>query len=384
VQRRTPFFIYLILIVSLTVSLGYLGWVRTWSLIYVPTMYPPFADMRVIQGAVASVEHGYNPRISNPGDLWRRPLNYPMLWVTIGKALNFSDESRFIMICTTLVLCFAGVCASLILRFPSFELLASLVSTATLLGVERANIDLLIFCLLFPAAVWLPKLWSPIPLLLGTLLKLYPVFALGALFIQRQYRLFAASLVATVAIFVSLWDQLAAIRLTTPTSCLISYGIPSVGACVEAFRLPFWQLAGTLAAIGAATLGLSYYFSKSDAVRPLQGTAFNLILVGASIYVGTFIFSANFDYRLIFLIFCIPFLQTRPFPLARMLIFVVLLAMNELLITHWLKLSGLILVVFAKIAIFVVLSAYLVALAWTAIGSLYARPKVGAAVGAQN
>ena len=179
-QRRTPFFIYLILIVSLTVSLGYLGWVRTWSLIYVPTMYPPFADMRVIQGAVASVEHGHNPRISNPGDLWRRPLNYPMLWVTIGKALNFSDESRFIMICTTLVLCFAGVCASLILRFPSFELLASLVSTATLLGVERANIDLLIFCLLFPAAVWLPKLWSPIPLLLGTLLKLYPVFALGA------------------------------------------------------------------------------------------------------------------------------------------------------------------------------------------------------------
>src|SRR5262249_60501252 len=25
----------------------YFGWVRTWSSVYVPTMYPPFADMRV-------------------------------------------------------------------------------------------------------------------------------------------------------------------------------------------------------------------------------------------------------------------------------------------------------------------------------------------------
>jgi hypothetical protein len=39
------------------------------------------------------------------------------------------------------------------------------------------------------------------------------------------------------------------------------------------------------------------------------------MLVGAAIYVGTFMLSANWDYRLIFLIFCIPFLQHRPFPL---------------------------------------------------------------------
>src|SRR3954466_9640850 len=114
VRSRTPFFLYLMLIVSLAVSLGYLGWVRTWSSVYVPTMYPPFADMRVIQGAVASVGLGDNPRVSNLGDPWRRTFNYPMLWVAIGKTLNFTDESRFIMICTALVLCFAGVCAFLI------------------------------------------------------------------------------------------------------------------------------------------------------------------------------------------------------------------------------------------------------------------------------
>src|SRR5262249_17947567 len=158
----------------------------------------------IIPAAVISVDSGLDPRVSNLGDRWHRPFIYPMLWVAIGKALNVTDESQFILICTALVLCFAGVCAFLIYCFPSFGLLASLISTATLLGIERANTDLVIFCLLFPVALWLPKLWSPILVLLGTALKFYPVFALGALLIKLQFRLFAASLVAAVAIFVYL------------------------------------------------------------------------------------------------------------------------------------------------------------------------------------
>ena len=170
-------------------------------------MYPTLADMRVIQGAVITVESGLNPQASNPGDRWGRRFNYPMLWVAIGKVLELANKSRFILICTALTLLFAGICSFLIFCFPSFGLLASMVSTATLLGIERGNIDLVVFCLLFPAALWLPKLWSLIPLLLATLLKLYPVFALGALLINRQFHL-AASLAAAIAIFIYLWDQL--------------------------------------------------------------------------------------------------------------------------------------------------------------------------------
>jgi hypothetical protein len=89
-QRRAPFFLYLTVIVALAGSIAYFGWVRTWSSVFVPTMYPPFADMRVIQGAVITVEHGLNSRVSNPGDPWGRTFNYPMLWVAIGKVLNFT------------------------------------------------------------------------------------------------------------------------------------------------------------------------------------------------------------------------------------------------------------------------------------------------------
>jgi len=112
VQRRAPFFLYVAVTVTLAGCVVYFGWVRTWSSVYVPTMYPPFADMRVIQGAVRSVEHGYDPRIANVGDPWRRRFNYPMLWIAIGKALNFTNERWFIAICAALVLCFISLCRS--------------------------------------------------------------------------------------------------------------------------------------------------------------------------------------------------------------------------------------------------------------------------------
>jgi hypothetical protein len=67
-QRRAPFFLYVAVTVTLAGCVVYFGWVRTWSSVYVPSMYPPFADMRVILGAVRSVEHGYDPRIANVGD----------------------------------------------------------------------------------------------------------------------------------------------------------------------------------------------------------------------------------------------------------------------------------------------------------------------------
>jgi hypothetical protein len=274
-----------------------------------------------------------------------------------------------VAICMTLVICFVGLCGLLIFRYPSFGLLASLASTSTLLAIERGNIDLVVFCLLCCTTLWIPKRWSPIPLLLATLLKLYPVFALSVLVIRRQFLLFAASLAAAVLIFAYLGDQLADIRSTTPVGCDIYYGIPSVSRCFRLLGRPSWQLEVLFAATGMATFALAYAFSRSDAVRPKQDMAFDLMLVGASIYVGTFMSAGNVDYRLIFLILCIPFLQRRPFPYARGLVVLMVVTMNAPLLVSWFAMPGALVAELAKILIFVVLSAYLFALTLSAFTS---------------
>jgi hypothetical protein len=358
-RRRAPFLLYLAALAALISSIAYFGWVRTWSSLNVPTLYPAFADMRVVQGAVISAQNGLNPWVSNPGDPWGRKINYPKLWVSIASALSFADESRFILICSMLVACFAAICAALLFCFPSFGLLAVLLSLATLRGIERGNSDLLIFCILMPAALWLPKLRSVTAILAATVLKLYPVFALAALVIQRQFAILTASMAGAVAVLIYLWDDLGPIRTNTPVSCARSYGFPSLFVCFGN-ALPFWVPAATYAAMGIGTFMLAYHFSRPGVLTRRPGAPDNLMLSGASIYVGTFLFSANFDYRLIFLIFCIPFLQTNPFAFARAFIIVILLAMNETLTNSF---GWLVITWSCKIAIFLVLGAYLTALA---------------------
>jgi hypothetical protein len=201
VRRQATFFLYLAVVITLTGSIAYFGWLRTWTSVFVPAMYPAFADMRLIQGAVISVEHGLNPQVSNPGDQWGRPFD---LSNAVGRNRESAEFNRRGVLYLDLH------CGGVFLRRSLHLIDTSLpvVRPTCIAGLDgdafwhrAGNTDLVIFCLLLPVALWVPKLWSPIPVLLGTALKLYPVFALGALLIQREFRLFAASLVGTVAIF---------------------------------------------------------------------------------------------------------------------------------------------------------------------------------------
>lgn len=357
-QRRGPFFLYLAAMVALVGCISYFGWTRTWSAIFILQPSPAFLDMRSIQGAVISARQGLNPHMSNPNDPYRRVSNYPLIWVKIGEALNLPDESRFRQFCSLVILCFVGVSAYILYRFPSFGLLACLLSTATLLGIVRANTDLIIYSLVFVFALAFPKTLSPVPILVATALKLYPVFSLVIFLIKRQFLLFLLSLTATLAIFAYMWDELAiiwSIPLETGDSYL-TYGFNSLA--------PYFSLQGLrlVTLLCLAIFVTALYLKKMEGPhRHQQEDEFesSLFLAGASIYVGTFIVWANWDYRLMFLIFCIPFLEARRFPFSGLLVVLIIVAMNDLVIHDSLGATGRAIMWFAKIGIFVVLSAYL-------------------------
>jgi hypothetical protein len=314
--------------------------------------------MRLIQGAVISATQGLNPHMFNPNDPWGRALDHPLIWVKIGEALNLPDEPRFIQFCILVILCFVGISAYILYRFPSFGLLACLLSTATLLGMERGNTDLIIYSLVFVSALMFPKTPSLIPILVATALKLYPVFSLVIFLIKKRFLPLLLSLIATLAIFAYMWDELAIIRsasLDTGDSYL-TYGFMSLAAY---FSL---QGLGLAIVLCLAIFVVVLYLEKMKGLqRPGLEDEFesNLFIAGASIYVGTFIVSSNWDYRLMFLIFCVPFLGARPFPLSGFLVALIIVAMNDLVIHDLLGTTGRAIISFAKISVFVVLSAYL-------------------------
>jgi hypothetical protein len=212
-------------------------------------------------------------------------------------------------------------------------------------------------------ALLLPTKFSPVPILIATVLKLYPVFLLGILLIKRQFILFLIALVFALAIFGYMWDQLPLIGVSQKQDFNYSfnYGLPIIALRLSAEKLPSWLMAGVIIAICVVILTIARYFRKTEGYKQPEGFAFGLFLAGASIYTGTFIFSWNWDCRLIFLIFCVPFVETRRFPLGGVLVILIIIAMNDLILTPRLGTPGLAIVSVAKLVVFAVLSAYLAA-----------------------
>ena len=125
------------------------------------------------------------------------------------------------------------------------------------------------------------------------------------------------------------------------------------------------MVASVIIVISLVVLVMAFYFSKIKDYLQADGFESSLFLAGASIYTGTFIFSSNWDYRMIFLGLCVPFVETKRFPLGGIFVILIIVAMNESILTPWLGRPGLAIVLLAKIAVFAVLSAYLAALALT-------------------
>ena len=371
-QRRGPLIIYLAAMITLVGCVFLLGWTRTWSAVFVPAVFPPFADMRLIQGAVISAEQGAKPRMTNPKDLWQRRLNYPLIWIKIGKVVNLQTEARLILFSSMAVLFFGGVCAYMLYCFPSWGLLASVLSTATLFGIERGNIDLIMYCLVFLSALLFRQVVSPVPILVASALKIYPVFALVGLLIKKRFRLFFTALIFALGIFAHLGSDLAFIRSATPIFFDLSYGLISLNNFFSQRFMPSWMFPGSVAIIFAGTLIITLYLRTIEGICRQEGFEFNLFIAGSSIYVGTFIFSTNYDYRLIYLIFCVPFLQIRHFPFSGVLVILVIVAMNQLLVYPYsleeypvLQAAGLATNWFAKLTLFATFSAYLSVLVLT-------------------
>jgi hypothetical protein len=309
---------------------------------------------------------GLNPQLSNPGDPWQRLMNYPLLWLDIARALHWEDERCYLASVGVALLSFLGCCALILRRAPSPWTLAIAFSSASLLAVERGNNDTIMFTLAYVAAMS-PAGLGVAALLIATALKLYPVLALpGWLLgwrVRRPGSIVALTGVALVAW--QLWPEWPAIQAGTPTAPTMSYGAASISATLATVgrAIPAHWISGAL-------LGLTALWCLSPGrLRPQfqnepDATTERLFLMGAGVYVGSFLLSSNWDYRLIFLLFCLPHLSHLRLSAWRHVISLgMLVAMNQIPLTRWLGKPGGGLNLAAKSALFLALSTLLVDIA---------------------
>jgi hypothetical protein len=295
--------------------------IRKWS---IPLSDGGFWDARLMAMASESYAQGYDPLIENPANPIGQRLNYPRVWhLLFGFGMNQSHTN--LMGTTTVIIFFLGIAifwfSNKFKNLTSFLLTLALLSPIVMLGVERANIELLLFFILSLAlAINHYSVISSICLFtLASILKLYPVFGFVYLLKENKSKfwilfLSATGIFAVYALF-SLTDIMYVFK-TTPKTVGSTFGINVWWMGLghpRFFNIPLSDnMAFTLKVISyaAASLilaaALIINMRKKHSKLLSEGQYIDSFRAGASIYIGCFLLMNTIDYRLMFLVFAIP------------------------------------------------------------------------------
>lgn len=249
---------------------------------------------------------------------------HPRIWTHLFGFLNFKDLLFYnISIISLLTLYFY----SLIKIFSNFENKLSkiafvffLFSTTNFLLIERLATDLIIFLLVYFTLNFKSKIIQSILIFTGFILKYYPIFLASLLIEKKKFlAIFIMSVVAFVYLFYLKEIQLVnknIVEMALP----VAYGSRTMlkalyhlsleyGFFINDKNLNFFRYITVFIFFVYSILLLIVGYKKY--ILPEVKYKHKLdkhFLAGASIYVGTYIIGANVDYRLVFLIFTIPYI----------------------------------------------------------------------------
>jgi hypothetical protein len=302
-----------------------------------------FLDLRFFTSAWECVRDGVDVVPANPCDPRSRAFAYPRVWlVPAPLGLGQDDTVRLGKVLVAVFFASAFLAMGRARLREGVVWAAALCSPAVMLGIERGNPDLLMFCLVV-WAVLLLHTESPLVrgaahglFLLAAVLKLYPVLAWGPLL--RQPRRWAVAgtttLAAAFAVYaVATRDDVRRVRETVIKDEQFAYGAPILGD----------EAGGRLVVLGAgvllALLVAALAARRRAALHASRDRDLDLFLAGATIFAGTFALDHNYNYRMVFLLLTLPQLlrwareHDAPVPLAP-------LAVVAVVATLWLGASS--------------------------------------------
>lgn len=275
-----------------------------------------FNDSRVITAGAESYYLGFDPLLDNPMMPTKNVMNYPRIWhFLLFWGLNQDHTILFGMVLVVLYLIGLSIAMSVGSRSLGWILVAfCAASPASLLAIERGNVDLLIFFFLVVAVVFLARfpIWSAGLLVFSTMLKLFPVFCLPVILIRvggrKGWLIFGLSLVVCAAYFAIIHSDLLLINAGTPRPLDLAYGKNVLFGALSNFlnkNLDWWSWLAFFVAFSSSYFVGKYWIKIGpQELSSLEGSS--LFVGGSFIYAGTFLIGNNWDYRLVFLILTIP------------------------------------------------------------------------------
>jgi hypothetical protein len=289
---------------------GGMPWVKVGG-----TASPSFEDLRSITWAWDCERHGTPVFPQNPCDPFGRPANYPRIWLAGWHLGLGSGDTIPLGVAIGVLFYIAAVAVAGPLSIGGgLVYVAALLAPATLLGVQRGNVDLLMFALVAIGVLLLRRSpWlAAIPITAAGVLKLFPAAAV-VVFARKRNRWAAgvASVAVLLADVLATLHDIKTLRHVIPRVVENSYGAGVIPLALKEHHVSWaqsaasaWYLRLGLIALGLlVALALLPWRRGSGGDRDVRLDAF---WAGAAVYAGSWVFGNNFDYRLVFLILCVP------------------------------------------------------------------------------
>ena len=328
-MKLIKFFSLPLLLSLLIISLSFNEnlWLNVWIFLNVPSQLPVFSDFDSISKSLLSMQQGYNPYIENPNDISGGKYMYPSVWLHVFETLNLSNSINFILICFISIfsyfLCIFDLVKKIDKKYFTIFTIIFFFSTSNLLLIERLNIELIIFVFIYISLISKNILFKNIFFSFSIIGKIFPIF--GILFLLHNKKNFLIMLIV-ISLFFFLFNK--EIILLSGNiieyALTIAYGVVTYAKAIYYYSVHFeWIINDQNYSVFKYLLILFFSFisfvlfiqnfkrHELEKVLHLDMNNFDfkekLFMFGGGLYVGTFLISANLDYRLIFLLFTVPY-----------------------------------------------------------------------------
>lgn len=311
-----PQSLFIILVTLLYFFVIRFGWVTTWNFLNIPTMLPPHWDLRFYQYGAAAIEYGYNPLKYGPKE-WINLMaqtnsqhsEYFLAHFQIAHFFKIYDEIYFLIFANILIIAYFASCYKIIsLNKNSYWVLILIFSNAQLLGLERTNNDLIIFIFLYISAIF-PNIFGAITYFFAVIIELWPAMA-GISFIKKKIKLYLIFFIIIYFIY-----NFRHLNNLLPIPTIEGFGSKTIELFLlsnfSSLKINYFLINIILISFALIILLFSrkYKFLNFEFKRKHNEVEERLFLIGATLYCCLFIITYNHDYKLIFLIFCVPYVS---------------------------------------------------------------------------
>src|SRR5882757_834152 len=330
------------------------GWDRTWISLGFVELPPYFTDLRTVAAAPEAMALGRDPLIENPTDPLGRPMNYPRIWAYLARYVHLNLLGLTAVGIVFWLLFIASVLIVMRSSGPEWRnnryvLLAAL-SSASWFPLHQGNNDLLIFFLTVVGlyAFERCKSCSLAMIAAATMLKVYPIILFPVLVSRDNGKIANAGIVGTFAACLGFWlynvSDLQLIRAGNTALVNHTYGfgsllsipkiLPSYEGMLWATNAKWELVFFIVCAVSAVCIFLLGFIGGNKSSRRSDATVELFFIGGATLYTGTFVLGNNWDYRLIFLILCVPYIALMPRALRYAVMAALLISMNYWTFTY--------------------------------------------------